>query len=99
MRIPVHHSYDSQAHTHFRCGDHHDEKNKNLSVDACIGIREYGCCMMHFRKSDQQEVHRIQHQFDAHENDDGIPARKYTGHADAEKRNTQKYVIVDGHGG
>ncbi len=53
MRIPVHHGDDGQSHAHFSSGDHHDEKNKNLSVDACIRIRHSGRYMMHFRKSDQ----------------------------------------------
>jgi hypothetical protein len=86
MRIPVHHCDDGQTDTYFRRRDDHDEKNKNLSVDPGIGICNRCRRMMHFRKSNQQEVHGIQHQLDAHKNDNGIPARQYTGNTDAEQR-------------
>ena len=97
MRIPIHHGDDGQSHTYFRCGDHHDEKNKYLSVDPCVWICHRRRCMMHFRKGDQQQVHRIQHQFNAHKYDDRVSAREHTGHTDAEERDAEKDIVVDGH--
>ena len=45
--------------------------------------------MMHFGKSHQQQVHGIQHQLNAHEDDNGIPAREYTHDAYAKKGDRQ----------
>jgi len=85
MRIAIHHGDDGEAHTHFRGGNDHDKENKDLSVDARVRVSGNGRYMMHFRKRDQQQVDGIQHEFDAHENDDGIPARQYSRHSDTEE--------------
>jgi len=97
MRIPVHHGDDGKAHTDFRSRYHHDEKNKDLSVDTRIWIREHRRRVMHFRKSDEQQIHGIQHQFDAHEYDNGIAAGQYTGDTDAEQGDGQENIVIDWH--
>ena len=50
--------------------------------------------MMHFGKSNQQKVHGIQHQLNAHKYDNGIAARQYTDNTNRKQRDREKYVIV-----
>jgi hypothetical protein len=40
--------------------------------------------VMHLRKSNEQKIHGIQHQFDAHENNDRVPPRQYTCNSNTE---------------
>src|SRR5450432_1988908 len=52
---------------------------------------------MHLRKGHEQQVHRIQHQLDAHEDNDRIASRQHSGDADAKKGDGKEYVIVYRH--
>jgi len=45
-------------------------------------------------KSHQQHIHRIQHQFNAHENDDSIPPGQHTNDSDGEQGKRKKNVII-----
>jgi hypothetical protein len=40
--------------------------------------------MMHLGKGYQQHIDRIQHELDAHENDDGISSGQYPHHTNGE---------------
>lgn len=97
MRIPVHHHDNGQTNTHFRSRDHHDKEHEDLTVDPRIGVDYSQRMLMHLGKSDQQQVHRIQHQFHAHENNDRIAPGEHARHPDTEQCNRQKYVIVYRH--
>lgn len=88
MDVTIHHDNDGQPYRHL-CGRHdHDEKHEQLRLDPCSAVRiqRKGGHMMHLGKSHQQQVHRVQHQFDAHEYDDRIPSGE-----DPRDPNTEKY--------
>jgi hypothetical protein len=72
MNISIHHYNDGQAHTYFGRGHHHDKEYKDLPVEARIGIGSVSCQVVNLRKSDQEQVNRVQHKFNAHKDDDGI---------------------------
>ena len=93
MNIPVHHYYDSQTHTYFSSCHNHNKEYKQLTIDTRICI---GCLVgkvMHFREGDQQQIGGIQHQFNAHENDDGIAARQYAHHANTKQGDREIDII------
>lgn len=83
MNIPVHHNYNSQSYTYFSCRYHHYKKNKQLRIAAHRCIFQ----VMHFGKCHQQQVHRIQHKFNAHENNDRIAPCQHSYNTNAEQRN------------
>ena len=78
--IPVDHGKNGQSNSHFRCSHGHNEKNENLSCS----IRQVS------GKSSQEQVHGIQHKFNAHENDDGISTEKHAKYSDAEQKCAQQ---------
>jgi hypothetical protein len=98
VNIPVHHYDDSKAHAYLRGCHYHNKENKQLPITTAIRgqVTRLQCYLvMHFGKCNQQEVHRIQHQFHAHEYDNGIPACQHTYDPDREQGNGQKYVIIN----
>jgi hypothetical protein len=50
--------------------------------------------MVHLGKRDQQYIHCIQHQFNAHENNDGVPPGQHTNDSDGEQSEGKKNVII-----
>src|SRR5690625_2146103 len=65
---------DRQAHYDFRRGHNHDEERHDLPVEVAV----------HARESHESQVRRVEHQFDAHENDDGVAAHQNGRRADRE---------------
>src|SRR5207249_2295552 len=51
----------------------------------------------HASEGDQGEIHGVEHQLDAHEDDDGVAARQDTDSADREEDRRQVEVVVDAH--
>lgn len=99
MYVAIHHDDDGEAYRHFCRSHHHDEEYEQLCLDANRGgrISSQGCHMMHLRKGDQQQVHRIEHELDTHEHDDGIAPCEHPCDPDTEKDQRQEDVIVDWH--
>ena len=96
MHIPIHHDDDGQAHAHFRRSHYHDEEYEQLSIGTRCQVHLI-IQVMHLREGNEQQVYRIQHELDAHEDDDGVATRKHSNDADAEQRNGQEYVIIYRH--
>src|SRR4051794_10479463 len=59
---PVDRHDDRQADDDLGRGDHHDEERDELAVEGAAGPGE----------DDQGQVHRVEHQLDAHEDDDRV---------------------------
>src|SRR5690625_4683948 len=55
---------DRKTHHDFSSGYNHDEKSHDLTIQVAV----------HPGEGNKSEVRRIDHQFDAHENDDGVSA-------------------------
>jgi hypothetical protein len=53
--------------------------------------------MVHFGKGYKQKVHRIQHEFDAHENNDGIAAGEHPNDTDAEQGKAEIDIVLYWH--
>jgi hypothetical protein len=64
----------SEAYRYFSRGNHHDKKDKDLAIAiAAVG-----------RESHKQQIDGIKHEFDTHQDDDGISPEQHPHHADAE---------------
>src|SRR4051794_17162402 len=70
-------------------GDDHDEERDELAVDRARGPGE----------GDQGQVHRVEHQLDAHEHDDRVAPHQHADGADGEQDRGQHQVVGDGHRG
>src|SRR5690606_22271226 len=75
-RLEVAEDRDDQRQSHGGLGrrDGHHEEHEDLSLDPDGA-----------RKRDERQVHGIQHQLDAEEQDDGVPAEHDPGRADREE--------------
>lgn len=73
--VSVNHDDNGKPHSHFRRSHSHDEENKNLSrrILAVGG------------ESNEEQVHRVKHEFNAHKNNDGIAANEDAHHANAKE--------------
>src|SRR5882757_8788434 len=78
---------DGQPDHHFGGRDHHHEERHDLAVQPAVDPGE----------GDQGEVHRVQHQLDAHEHHDGVAAHQHPDRADGEQQRGQQQVISRGH--
>src|SRR3954471_14126982 len=65
---PVDRHDDREADDDLRGGDDHHEERDDLAVDAPVRAGE----------GDQRQVDRVEHQFDAHEHDDGVAPHQDT---------------------
>src|SRR4051812_9839252 len=86
---PVDRHDDRQPDDHLGGGDHHHEERDELPVERAAGPRE----------GDQRQVHRVEHQLDAHEHDDGVAPHQHPDGADGEQDRGQHQVVRDGHAG
>ena len=75
---------DSQADGDFCGGDGHNEKDENLTVEG-IGEMGYG---------DHRQIDRVQHQFDAHKDDDSVFPGEHSGDTDAEDEGGKDQEMV-----
>src|SRR5260221_3413050 len=64
-----------QAHRGLSGGDGHDEEDEDESVEL---MELPGVC-------EEREVHRVHHQFDAHEDRDAVPAGEHAADAEREE--------------
>lgn len=98
MYVPVHHHDDGQSHANFRRCHYHNKKYKKLSVGTARRITSsHSAEVMHFGKCYQQQVHRIQHQLNAHEYNDRVAACEHPHNTDAKQRDRQNDVIIYWH--
>lgn len=86
--VPVNHHQNGQTNSHFGGGDDHDEENEDLSVLIPVETRERS----------QQHIHRVEHQFDRHEDDDEIASKQHAHHTNRKQNCTQEEVMVDAQG-
>lgn len=87
MEVSINHHQNGQSDRHLRCCDGHDEEHENLSLRL----------PPHRGESDHEQVHRIEHQFDAHKLHDGVPSVNDPKRTDAEQGSGEVEVVVDGH--
>src|SRR5579862_394671 len=76
----------AQAHGGFGGGVGNHEDGEHLTVHV----------MKHLRKSHQVDVHRVQDQFDGHENNDHVAAGEHADHADGKKSGAEIEIPTDG---
>src|SRR5690606_786585 len=69
-RVPINHYDNGQPHGHFRRSHSHDEKDENLSRRIAV---MYG-------KGCKQQIYRVQHQFDRHQNNNRVPPGEHADH-------------------
>jgi hypothetical protein len=75
----------AKAHGDLRSGHEHDEEHEDLSARVAV-VRAEG---------HQQQVHAVEHQLQAHDqDDDGVPPDHHAHHADAEQQKAQDQVVV-----
>ena len=81
---------DGQTNGSFGSGHREDEEHEYLSVQVAQPVRE----------GDKVEVHRQQHEFDAHEQqDDVLPVEEDASHRDAEQDAGQEQEMFQAHRG
>ena len=81
---------DREADSDLGGGDRDDEENQHLAVVVGQAVRlgvETG-------EGDQREIRRAEHELEAHEDDDDVPAQHHAGKADAEEQTGNEEVIV-----
>src|SRR5215217_3304184 len=84
---PVDRHDDREPHDDLGGGDDHDEERHDLTVDGAVRPRE----------GDQRQVHRVEHQLDAHEHDDGVAPDEDADGADREEDRGEHQVPGEGH--
>lgn len=84
VHLAIHHHNHGKPHAHFCSRYDHDEEYHQL----CVGIA------IHFGKSNQQQVHRIQHKLNAHKDDDGIAPHERAHDADAKQGKRKEEVVL-----
>src|SRR5271154_7007215 len=82
---------DREADRHLSRGDGDDEENEDLRVVVGQAIDK-----VEAREGDEGEVGRIQHQLEAHEDDDDIPAQHDPPEADGEEQAAHEKVMIQG---
>src|SRR4051794_6693084 len=78
---------DGGPHHHLRGGHDHDEERHDLAGDGAAGAGG----------RDQREVHRVEHQLDAHEHDDRVAPDEDAHGADREEDRGQDEVPAESH--
>src|SRR5918998_4520750 len=74
---------DGEADDDLRGGDDHDEERHDLAVESAGGPGE----------RDQRQVHRVEHQLDAHEDDDRVAPHEDAHSADREQDRGEHEVV------
>jgi len=84
--IPEYGHNDCQADGSFGGGNGHGEKDKQLSLHGIevMGARHKG------------QIYRVQHELDAHEDDNGIPAYQDANNAHGEQDCAQYQIMGNG---
>lgn len=98
MRVAKQHYNNRQTYAYFCRRHYHDKEYKQLPLAANGAIARAGCQVVHFGKSNQQQVYGIQHQLDAHKYNNYIAARKHPDDANDEQGQRKKDVIIYRHG-
>jgi len=77
--------YEREADGHFRCRDREDDDREDLAghLEKIVAVSPEGS---------QINIHRVEHQFDAKQDRDRVPARKHAEQADAEKRSRKNEI-------
>ena len=88
LEVAVNHHNNAQAYRNFGSGHGHDEEHENLAIRVgAIG-----------REGRQQNVHCIEHQLDAHEDDDGIAPHQHPRNPNGKQSGSEKDVVLQRHG-
>src|SRR5665811_1895799 len=75
---------DGEADDNFCCRDNHDEECGDLTVEVPVLAGE----------THEREIRRVEHEFDTHEDHDGIAAYEDSGGTDREQDHRERYVFV-----
>src|SRR5688500_9549727 len=84
VEIAEQHNKDRQADCGFRRGHSEDEENEDLSG----GVAEI------MRERDEVHVHRKQHQFNRHQEDDDVPAVQKNADDGDRKQDRAEYQVM-----
>src|SRR5215469_16268830 len=84
-----HRHQDRQPDDYLRGGDHHHEERDHLAVELAV----------HARESDERQVDRVQHELDAHEDDQRVAADEHPDRADHEEDHGERHVVSRAHDG
>src|ERR1700693_4255149 len=87
--ILKHSENNGQTHCGFGGGHHHHEE----AVDVSIHLLEL------VGKSDEAQVHRVEHQLDGHEDGDNVAPENEAGHTQHKKNGAQDQIPAQGDGG
>jgi hypothetical protein len=84
--VPEYGHDDCQANGRFGSGNGHSEKDKQLSLHGIevMGARHKG------------QIYRVEHEFDAHENNDGIPPYEDANNANSKQDCAQYQIMCNG---
>jgi hypothetical protein len=99
MRVPEQHYNNGQSHAYFGRCYYHYKKYKQLAFAAHGAVARASRQVVHFRKSNQQQVYGVQHQLYAHKYNDHVAAGKHPDNAYDEQGQRKKNVIIYWHGG
>ena len=80
MCFSIHQHDDRKPHAYFGSSHNHNKKYEQLRIGLVV----------HFAKSDHQKIDCIEHEFDAHEYDNGIAAHEHTHYAKAKQGDAKK---------
>ena len=81
---------DGEADGDFRGGDGDDEEDEHLAVVVWKSVRS----RVETGERDQRQVRGTEHELEAHEDDDDVPAQHHTGEADGEEKSGDEEVVV-----
>ena len=83
---------DGEPDGDLRCGDGDDEENQDLGV--VVGESECGDAVAGER--DEGKVGCIEHEFEAHEDDEEVAAQEDAGQTDGEEEAADQQIIAQG---
>src|SRR5215469_1506728 len=79
---------DRQPHDHLGGGDHHHKERDDLPVQVAV----------HPGEGNKRQVDRVQHEFYAHEDDQGVAADQHAHRADHEQDHGKRHEVCWAHG-
>ena len=83
---------DRQAHCNFSSRNRDDEEDENL----CVVIGQSSRAHIESAKSYERKVRRVEHQLQAHENSEDVPAKEDPSETDGEEESTCEKIMVEG---
>ncbi len=83
---------DGEADSHLGGGDGDDKEHEDLRV--VVGESEGGDAVA--GEGDEGEIGRVEHQLEAHEDDEEVAAQEDAGESDGKKQTADQEIIAEG---